>query len=156
VHVCVCGGGVEFLILKQAVYTGAVIYASNIVFYITSYEINAMKYRPIAYTTLLINFWPRRRHITYLHNVHALLHCLFCILFLYYDSKPRAVSAALWLWYILLYHWCNSVTALFDRTSQGTQLLLHCSFSLSTHLAGNTVTRALTRSHPGTFVLVRQ
>jgi hypothetical protein len=51
VCVCVCVRGVEFLILKQVVYTGAVIYAGNIVCYITSYEINAMKYRPLAYTT---------------------------------------------------------------------------------------------------------
>jgi hypothetical protein len=43
--------GVAFLTFKQAVYTGAVIYAGNIVFYITSYEINAMKSRPIAHTT---------------------------------------------------------------------------------------------------------
>ena len=130
---------------------------------------------------LLINFWPRTRHITYLHNFHALLHCLFCILFLYYDNKSRAVSATLRLWYTALCHWCPSVTAHCDRTSQGTQLLLHCSFSLSTsvtapcdhtsqgtqlllhcsfslstHLARNAVPRAMTRSHPETFVLMRQ
>ena len=46
-----CVRGVEFLILQKVVYTGAVIYAGNIVFYITSYEINALKYRPTAYTT---------------------------------------------------------------------------------------------------------
>jgi hypothetical protein len=43
--------GVEFLIFKQVVYTGAVIYAGSIVFYTTSYEINAMKDKPIAHTT---------------------------------------------------------------------------------------------------------
>jgi hypothetical protein len=53
VCVCVLVRGVEFLILKQLVYTGAVIYEGNIVFYITSYEINAMKYLPIAYATSL-------------------------------------------------------------------------------------------------------
>jgi len=51
VCVCVCVKGVEFLTFKQGVYTGAVIYPGNIVFYITSYEINAMKCRPITHTT---------------------------------------------------------------------------------------------------------
>jgi hypothetical protein len=51
VCVCVCVKGVEFFIFKQVVYTGAVIYAGNIVFYITSYERNAMKGRLIAHTT---------------------------------------------------------------------------------------------------------
>ena len=54
VCVCVCEGCRIFNIKAGSIYcTGAVIYAGNIVFYITSYEINAMKYMPTAYTASL-------------------------------------------------------------------------------------------------------